>query len=114
MPKSMACMRATSRAARLRLGPRRSRTEGNLPRFPSVTSLPPLKTSQRGEGLVEHRFGARKTFGPVLDPRELRRDAIAFGGQHAVYFGGLRPAEAFAPEHHVFGADRLGEVRFAQ
>src|SRR4051812_22264807 len=26
------------RAARLRLGPRRSRTEGNLPRFPSVTS----------------------------------------------------------------------------
>src|SRR5688572_18465017 len=30
------------RAARLRLGPRRSRTEGNLPRFPSVTSLPPI------------------------------------------------------------------------
>ena len=29
------------RGARLRLGPRRSRTEGNLPRFPSVTSLPP-------------------------------------------------------------------------
>jgi protein ImuB len=28
--------------ARLQLGPRRPRTEGNLPRFPSVTSLPPL------------------------------------------------------------------------
>src|SRR5687768_11945265 len=31
--------------ARLRLGPGRPRTEGNLPRFPSVTSLPP-HTSQ--------------------------------------------------------------------
>src|SRR5436189_699091 len=28
--------------ARLRLGPRRPRTEGNLPRFPSVTSFPPI------------------------------------------------------------------------
>jgi crotonobetainyl-CoA:carnitine CoA-transferase CaiB-like acyl-CoA transferase len=28
--------------ARLQLGPGRPRTEGNLPRFPSVTSLPPL------------------------------------------------------------------------
>src|SRR6185437_63292 len=33
---------ASTGAARLRLGLRRLRTEGNLPRCPSVTSLPPF------------------------------------------------------------------------
>src|SRR5688500_16719237 len=50
--------------ARVPLGPRRQRTEGNLPRFPSVTSLPSINDLLRlGEGgvylftrLVERNF----------------------------------------------------------
>src|SRR4051812_19275779 len=39
--------------ARLRLGPGRPRTERNLPRFPSVTSLPPTHFRSVSDTLLE-------------------------------------------------------------
>src|SRR6185503_10049394 len=86
MPKSMACMRATSRAARLRLGPRRSRTEGNLSRFPSVTSLPSMNEGYFGSpqpsrqellerNLLEQDFAVGCGCRPEIDLRADAREA---------------------------------------
>ena len=64
--------------------------------------------------LIEGRFGLGQMVVTGFQPRPLRFDRRPFRGEHAIHFRELRSADALAPEHHVLGADHLGEIGGAQ